>query len=190
MAANDFVTVNDVKAFAPSGQGNGLDDLIQALITRESEFIQTWLNRPLLQATVTERYDGEGAHLLPLNLWPITSVQSVVVDDLVWAPATTAASTGYRNSQRFLIAINQRFTRGVQNVAVTYTGGYPKASLPDEVKQACIELVTLRLDERKRLGQTGKSLNGDSVQFDKGDMPPSIAARLTPFKTYISGSIT
>lgn len=189
MAASDFVTVNDVKAYAVSTAGNSLDDLIQSLITRESAFIQSWLNRDLLQETVTERYDGEGASLLPLNLWPITSVAQVVVDDLVWTPASSAASIGYRFSQRFLIGINQRFPIGMQNVVVTYTGGYLKAALPEPIKQACIELVALRLDERKRLGQTGKTLNGESVQFSQLEMPAAIAARLTPYKTYISASV-
>lgn len=190
MAAGDFVTVNDVKAYATSAQGNNLDDLIQSLITSESKFIATWLNRDLLEATQTETHDGEGHSMMPLNLWPISAVSAVVVDDQTWKPAVLSTDIGYKFSKRFLIAVNQRFPRGFQNVKVTYTGGYTKAALPIEIKQACIELVALRLEERKRQGQSSKSLNGDNVQFDVArDMPAAIAARLRPYLTYIAASV-
>lgn len=181
----DLVTVADVKRYAPNVTGNGLDDLIQDLITNESQFIDTWLNRPVLEGTHTERYNGEGSALIPLHHFPITAVSSVKVNDQAWDFATLTTQMGFRFDDRFLIAINAVFPRGYQNIEVTYTGGYTKAAVPQDIKQACIELVTLRIDERKRLGVTSKSLNGENITYSDKDMPESVQARLNPYRSYI-----
>jgi hypothetical protein len=61
-------------------------------------------------------------------------------------------------------------------VAISYS------YLPLEVEQACIELVSLRYQERQRIGQVSKSLAGEVVAFTQKDMQDDVVAGLAPYR--------
>lgn len=188
----DLCTINQVKAYSPDVQGNNLDGLLGELVTSESRFISKWCERELVtqDVDIVESINGEDIDMLPLRNWPIRSISSVVVDGETWVYAPTGSTMGYRFSKRFLFAIGRWFPRGRMNVVVTYRGGYLKNEVPEDLQQACAELVAYRLAERKRLGQQSKTLNGEQVTYTDGPMPKSISARLQDYKTYImSGSL-
>lgn len=187
---HDLCTVNDVRLYSPNVQGNNLDGLIESLISTESSFIEDWCQRRILDrgVDIVQTFNGEGAHLLPLPAFPITAVSAVVVDGEVWTQALGPYDIGYRWSARYLIARGQVFPRGYGNIQVTYRGGYTKANLPDSLRQACIELVDLRLQERKRQGQTSKSLGGEQVTYQDREMPQSIAERIGIYQTVIAAT--
>lgn len=187
----DLVTVNDVKKYASSVQGNNLDDLIGELISTESKFIDEFLERNVISTgtDITEHYDGENTAMLPLASWPITSVSLVEVFGTPWPLADDARGVGYNFNQRFLLAMGQRFPAGFRGVKVTYRAGYTQSNVPISLKQACCELVAYRLEERKRQGQESKTLAGEQVTFSKGPIPDSIKARLNDFRSYVIGRL-
>ena len=61
-------------------------------------------------------------------------------------------------------------------VAISYS------YIPDDIQQACIELVSLRYAERNRIGQASKSLAGEVVAFTQKDMPADVATALQPYR--------
>ncbi|HUK60248.1 MAG TPA: hypothetical protein VLV50_13540 [Stellaceae bacterium] len=56
---------------------------------------------------------------------------------------------------------------------------------PPDLEQACIELALLRLNERARIGEAGKTLAGEVVSFVQQDVTASIAAALQPHRRVV-----
>lgn len=189
MATGDLCTLDDVRRYSASVAGSQLDGLINTLITTQSAFVKAYLERELTLATYTESYGGERGKLLPLLNWPIVSVSSVVVDGNAWSYAANISDIGYRFNDRFLIAMNQLFTEGFENIQVTYQGGYAPGAYPNDIVQACAELVSLRLEERKHQGQRSKTLAGEQVVYLDTAMPKSIAALLDNHRSYIRANV-
>ena len=118
------------------------DTLITRLIQAASKAVGNFLNRPnLLSQTYTETYDGTDSKMLcPLN-FPITSVASLSIDGNPVSQVTDFTTPGFRVTPTSLLLNGyQRFCRGKDNVAITYTAGY--TAIPDDMQQAC--LMTLQ----------------------------------------------
>jgi hypothetical protein len=172
-------TAAQVKAYATNVPSSSMDGLIDQLITAESAAIERFLQRTLTQPqnSVAETYDGNGGFRLPLNSYPIASVDSVVVDGTTWD------ASWYTHDLRGLVALEgRRWTRGRRNVVVTYKGGY--TTIPSDIQQACVELVCLRLEERKRQGISSQSIAGESVSYSSDPMPASVVQKLKPYLSY------
>jgi Phage gp6-like head-tail connector protein len=185
MAYGDLTTLADVKAWLQTGQSAfpPTDDaLLTRLITAASDYIQTWLNRPIALADYLEVRDGSGGQRLQFACFPVSAVLSLTVDGLSIPPAppvspSTGLTAGYIFSPTQLALRGYYFTRRVQNVVVSYTAGY--ASIPPEIAQACIELVALRYRERTRVGEVSKAFAGaETVSYSQKDMSASVATLL------------
>jgi hypothetical protein len=184
MPYGDLTTLADVKAWLQTGQAafpTTDDALLSRLITAASQFIQTWLNRPIAQADYLEVRDGTGGSRLQFAVFPVTSVFSLTIDGIAIPPSADPRAAGYTYSATELALRGYIFTRRAQNVAFFYTAGF--AAIPPEIAQACIELVALRYRERSRTGEVSKALgNGETVTYSQGDMSASIATLLAEYR--------
>ena len=184
MAFGDLTTLADIKAWLQTGQAAfpATDDtLLTRLITAASQYIQTWLNRPIALTDYRETRDGTGGQRLQFACFPVTAVSTLTIDDqpVPAAPATTAA--GYSFSATQLSVRGYRFNRGAQNITFAYTAGY--STTPSEVVQACIELVALRYRERTRIGELSRSLGGaETVAYAQKDMSDAIKTLLQRYR--------
>jgi hypothetical protein len=197
MAYGDLTTLADVKAWLQTGQSAfpPIDDaLLTRLIIAASDYIQTWINRPIALADYLEVRDGSGGQRLQFACFPVSAVLSLTVDGLSIPPAppvspSTGLTAGYIFSPTQLALRGYYFTRRVQNVVVSYTAGY--ASIPPEIAQACIELVALRYRERTRVGEVSKAFAGaETVSYSQKDMSASVATLLQRYRAVapIAGS--
>jgi hypothetical protein len=111
------------------------DPMIIRLIAGSSRAILGKINRPsVISRTYTEKYSGTGNQRFMLRNWPVTAVQSLSIDGVAAVACTTPplgagfqfdAWDGYCPGGMSMIGINSSFfTRGFQNVLVTYTAGY------------------------------------------------------------------
>lgn len=202
MAAGDLCTLSDVKAWA-NIQTTANDAVLTRLITAASQAIKTWLARPLLQDTYTQKYDGTGINRLTLRNFPITAVSSLAVDGLTVPPAPAPnVGFGYMFDEFGLYLVGgdnhwstvpqtpniwagSYFPRGSQNVTVTYTAGY--ASVPVDVTQACIELVAFKYQQRNHVGVSSRTLTagGESVVYQQAFMPPEVKALLDVYRKVV-----
>src|SRR5579884_302346 len=187
MAYGDLCQLGDVKAWLSLGQNplpNADDALLSRLITAASRFIGSWLGRQVWPPAVWQEVrDGSGGNTLVFANFPVTAVSSLTIDGLAIpaAPAGGGFDAGYRFTETVLSLTGYRFTRRQQNVIVTYTAGY--AAVPDDISQACIELVALRYRERTRIGEVSKALaGGETVTFSQKDMSDSTRTLLMPYK--------
>lgn len=179
----DLCTVQDVRLYSPNVQGAQTDPLLAELVTSESATIESYCERWIRdrEVDIVQTFSGEGSRLIAVPAYPITSVASVIVDGVAWPRTTSSTQPGYTFSERFLIAPLMGFPRGWQNVQVTYRAGYALETVPPPLKQACIELVDLRLQERKRQGVSGRTVGGEQVSYMDKDLPSSIKERLRSF---------
>jgi hypothetical protein len=183
MAFGDLTTLADVKAWLQTGSNafpSTDDALLLRLITAASRYIEAWLNRPIAAADWFELRDGSGGRRLQFSVFPVSAVLSLTVDDVTVPPATNSWTAGYSFTATQLVLRGYRFTARAQNVAVTYTAGYP--ATPPEIAQACIELVALRYRERMRVGEVSKNIGGEIVAFSQKDLSDPIKTLLQQYR--------
>ncbi len=181
------VTVIDVNNFSiglnstgyPAYQGGGLagpsDVLLARLIAEVSGWIglETW--RDFAEQTYTEVYNGKGSNRLMLKNRPITGVTALVVDGMTILPSAGFGQTGYTFDDDFIYLFGYCFSRGMQNVQVSYTAGLltgdPVLMLAEQV---CIRLVALAYNEKDRTGMKSQVLAGQTTSFNVDDLPADV----------------
>lgn len=105
------------------------DQLITALIVRCTDFIQRKTNRVFpVQDIVNRRVDGSGSSVLVLPVRPILSVSALSLDDTALTTSTgNVNSSGFFNDDLAVYLRGSAFTRGRQNIVVSYKAGYASA---------------------------------------------------------------
>lgn len=161
------------------------DALIARLISAASDYIQTWLNRTLASASYTEIRNGYDTDGIAVKNYPITAVTSVTVDGNAIPAASGQTDSGYViNEPGTMIYLRgYSFTRGRSNVKLVYTAGF--ASTPNEIEQACIELVGLRMKERDRIGVISKGMAGETITYSQKDFSDAIQTTLSNYKKVV-----
>jgi hypothetical protein len=186
MAFGDLTTLDDVKAWLQTGQNpfpSTDDALLTRLVTAASQFIQSWLGRPVTSADWIEVRDGTGGHRLAFANTPVCAVLSLAIDgiDIPPAPIGDAFAAGYVFTPTELALRGYMFSSRAQNVVVIYTAGY--AATPPDLAQACIELVCQRYRERTRIGEVSKALiGGETVTFSQKDMTDDVKTLLSQYR--------
>lgn len=186
----DLTTLADVKEFLGIPTGNTTnDDLLQMLLTAESDYIQNWCNRRFVSQSFNEPRDGTGSDSMMFREYPVSAVATVTVYDfsIPYVPNFSSNSsavgpgfwgvgsypTGYYYTSRRLLARNGVWSKGAANVKIAYTAGYnvnnqaPSApTLPPALAQAALELTAFRYKQKDKLVTGGgQSIDGQSVQF-------------------------
>lgn len=168
-----LATLQDVKTYAAITSAN-LDTVINQLLPTSLVAIGAYCNRIFQSQQMTEYRDGNDASRMLLVNYPITSFQSLTIDGIT-IPASVNLGPGYFFAGRALVLRGYKFTRGLRNVVIQYTGGYGDASgvngadlapWPSDLKMAYMMYVVTRMKERERLGVGSMSLAGQSVTFD------------------------
>lgn len=163
--------------------GSSDDALLTRLISASSDYIQTWLNRSIVQSAYTNTRNGNGGKRMMFRDYPVASISSLVIDQQS-VPASIAGGAGYVFNDTAIMLIGYSFTRGFQNVVITYTAGY--LVIPTEIEQACIELVSLRYKDRDRIGMVSKAIGGETTSYSQKDMSDSIETTLANYKKVVS----
>ncbi len=150
-----------------------------------------------------ETLDGTGKPWLWVRQWPIGAVVTVVdvtsgtalaldriafdsdIPRLVFR-TPSSSSTPVPLVTASGLSSGTVFPRGIQNVQVTYAGGY--ASTPPDLAQATIETTLAWFKKRDRLGVAQQSVLGTRVSFvNDAEMLPETCVKLNPYRRTISG---
>ena len=162
------------------------DNLLQRMITSCSTWIKSWSNRDYVTGTYTDRFDGNDYREITVSQYPIVSISSITIDGVTVDPTKYKAdSEGFPFIE---LTDGTVFTRGTKNVVISYTAGYGTLTLgtiPQDVVQACIELVAWRFTERTRIQQSSKSMGGEVVSFQTGAGAQSTMVLLAQYKRVI-----
>lgn len=183
--ASDLCLLADVKEYLGLTVGTA-DNMLQRMITAASTWIKSWSNRDYFQQTYAQTLDGNDSTAIALDQYPITAVASLTIDGTVVLPANF---TWDNSGQPFLILTDGTlFNKGKSNIVVSYTAGFGNigaGTIPQDVQQACIELVAWRYTERSRIQQNSKSMGGEVVSFSTAEGPRSAMVLLTQYKRVI-----
>jgi hypothetical protein len=160
------------------------DAVITTLINSCSQELINYMNRTIYSEARTEIRDGNGKNTMTLAHYPLTAILSVIVNGIEYKEIQQSdrISKGVKIiGERRILAQGFVFTKGISNVELFYVGGY--SVIPDAIKQACNELVAMRLKNERddRQGVSSKSLAGESVSFFHGQLPNSVVSALTDF---------
>ncbi len=166
------------------------DALLTALITNASAIIESYCCRVFGVNPYTDTYNGNGLRKLYLANGPIQSVTTVTIDGYAIPPASTPLTGGYVFDSDILYlrpgtisGYGDCFNRGVQNVVVEYTAGFP--SVPPDIAQACIELVASKYKASQRVDVKSEGLGpNQSTTYSIADMPASVKSAIRRYQRW------
>lgn len=175
MANGDLVSLTDVKAYLGGDLQSNDDAVLGRLISAASAFFVTACARPILEQSYSELYDGKGNGRLYLRQTPVTGVTGLSIDGVAVPEAMAPGEPGWRLNGNVVLLFGHWFNRGLVNVSVSYSAGYPAA--PADVAEAVMELVGLRYRGRDRLGKVTESIGGmATTSYAQKDVSPFIAS--------------
>ena len=184
MTAGDLTSLENVKEWLGLDPANTSDDdLLTRLITAASGFMQRYCNRQFASQAWTEIRDGVGNVRMAFANYPVTAVASVTVSGETIPASSGAGTFGYLFTDTMLILQGRRFRRGFANVELSYTAGFDP--IPEEIEQACIELIAFRYREKDRTGKSSEGMAQQTTSFVIRDMPPSVKTMLDDLKKVI-----
>lgn len=132
-----------------------------------------------------EPIDGGGRCLLLLAQAPIVAVAWVKNDAASACPREILPSIN--GSPGYLVVGNMlalqggaRFSRGRGSVVVSYTAGFDP--VPDDIEQAVVDLVALKVVQRDRVGLVSEAMAGQTTSYFTGAMPADVASVLQQYK--------
>lgn len=181
--------LSDVQTYLRITNTNS-DTLLAALITNASAIIESFCCRVFGVNAYTETYNGNGQRKLYLANAPIQTVTSLTVDGLAVAAAADAISAGFVFDSDIIYlrpgtvsGYGTAFNRGVQNVSVAYTAGFP--AVPSDVAQACIELVASKYKASDRVDVKSQGLGpNQSTTYSIADMPASVKSAIRRYQRW------
>lgn len=100
------------------------DDIFNRLVQSASGFIRGWLNRDIVIVSYADMLDGNGSTRLNLPNNPIVSVDSLLINGVDVPKIASPMQPGYAWTNTQIVLDGYRFTKGVQNIDITYTAGY------------------------------------------------------------------
>lgn len=179
MALADLTTLAAVKTFSGT-TGFATDDVLSLLITACSAFVRSWLNRDITVNSYDIRRSGRNTPALQLPQYPIQSIELIEIDGRAIPEQPSWGAQGFYFDEEQIALCGHRFRRGVSNVHIQYTAGYP--DIPADIAQAVNKLVTLEFRMRDKLEWSSKSLAGETVSLMQKDMPSSVATTLRQYQ--------
>ena len=171
----DFTTLANAREYLGVKTAND-DNLIDWLIKSATAFITNYLSRDILSAHYTEYRDGAGGVILSLLNSPVTAIATLEVDGVAIPLAASTVAAGYTFNDRQIYLRGYQLNRGFQNVKIVYTAGY--AAVPDDLQQACLELVAFKYRSRDWTGQSSKIIGGENVTYITKEIPDAVLGTL------------
>jgi len=181
-----LTTLANVKAFKNITDTVHDNELSRLIITVDN-FVAEYCSRTFEQnATITEYFSTKwGQRTLLLRRPPIQSIVSLYDDPIrSYGIGTLIPSTSYvvDDADAGILRLDgTSFGHGIQNVKITYSGGY--ATIPSALEQAAIELIWMARDkgDQALLGLRGKSVADGSVTYLDNQWPSGVNAILDLF---------
>lgn len=202
MPASDLITVAELKTDLGITSNNKDSDL-QALVTRVTSIIESFLGRSIVTTGTLVEYHTmqvEGRPIyrpteLRTRAWPILAVASVY-EDITWprtygAPSLLVAGTDYQvvKPKALIRRISAGFgpvfwASGLRPIKVTYTAGYnDTAAVPGVIKDVALKLGALMYRETQHQEQ-GRSSETNAMgtyqRFGPAMLTSLMKEQLTP----------
>lgn len=144
------------------------DDLINVIIPKASQFVESFTKRVFTSGTYKQIYDGTGDYELEVDYWPITSItvlsMSLDKENKEYSDAITANEIMIQKGG-IVEMFDTKFNKGRRNIYLEYVAGY--ATIPEDIKQVVLDLIYKKfMDiEKKRVGLSVKNVMSENVSY-------------------------
>jgi hypothetical protein len=167
--SNALCTEDNVREYLSNTLSIDDMDRIIVLINSTSQMFENYCNKTIVAKDFTEYYDGTNSNHIWLKNYPIISVTSMYfVDDIndeTLIPATDYTIDGVG------IYYLSKFVAFPRNIKVVYRAGY--ATVPDDIKQVCIEEVVKNFKKKDRLDISSIAKPDGNYNFITDPLLPS-----------------
>jgi len=177
-----LVTIDEFKTYKNISNSES-DDIIEALITRCSDFIKTYCGKTFIDYAAvakTEYFDAVGTNVIHVDEYPIISVDSLTTstdggktygtalvefDDFFIDTEVGSITSAY---DAFVLPSASAVAKGrsKKSFKITYKGGYLK--LPTEIRQACLDLIEYYRESEYTPRQSFEGFNVENLGFRAG----------------------
>lgn len=175
-----LASLNDLKKYLQMPDVVSADAELTRLLGMADACIELELNRTLSSGTRTERRSGYGTDILSLRDYPVTAVSLLKINGVEIAASVDGSAGYYFERESIYLLGGMCFTRGRKNILINYTAGY--TTIPADIQHAAIEIAAQAFREREWIGQTSKSLAGETTAFARGFMPDSAKETLSKYR--------
>jgi hypothetical protein len=130
--------------------------------------------------------NGKGGAALPLNEFPIVSVESVTIDGRTGG--TPMATTSYTWDDNLIYHLHGIFPLAIRNVTVVYIAGIDPRPEPITLaaKYTCKAMWDARLTDMNSTGESWSDVGGSSFwPSGPGAVPPQAVSLLTLYQSKI-----
>lgn len=164
MATGDLTTLPNALAWINCQSDDGFGT-IQRMITVVSTMIKNNISRQILSANYVTTLDGRGRTRIMLPNTPITAVSQVLMTYGPFAslsiPPRTAGGAGYTFSTTCVyVDPPYMFEKGIQNVQISYTGGF--TTVPPDIEQACLTWIRVIMEGQNYSAAVAKAKAGQT----------------------------
>jgi len=167
-----ITTVERVAVFCKADASGAQLDLLQDRLDAAEGYVRAALRYDPVRGSTTERLSGDGERRLFLSRVPIATVASLTVGGTAWSVTALGVASGASDKAwipghgLWLESIGTNvFTRGQNNIAITYAAGYLAGSLElEQIADATAMLAGLLFLERTRLGVGSTTIGQQNIQ--------------------------
>lgn len=176
LAPNALTTLESVKSYLKIDTTEVMDDdRLVDLINSCSTAIENYCGRKFKEQEYTEEYDGTGSKYILLQQYPVKSVDSVKIDDVLVDP------NEYKVKKRNGLLVNRNlWPTGDMNITVTYTAGL--SEIPADLELACRHYV---MSFFKADVAAFSTTFQDGFVFRADAMPVQVKMLLAPYKKVV-----
>lgn len=166
------------------------DEMITQMINYATGQIRAHCGRQLLSGTLTAQlHNGTGCNELRTREYPIVSVSAIVerLKDPAGTTRTLTITGLLIEGERTIRLPADTFTKGDQNIAITYVAGYASPARDHEIKAiqgAALRWIQVMWQDQSHGVGRGVTfgVGGESANLIDTPMPKDVALALAPFR--------
>ncbi len=163
------------------------DNLIDEMIAPAQSFLEEYCRTKFESESATDYFTGP-SKVFCLKRFNVSDV--VVYDDwqrVFGASSIISSDDYYVETENGIIYLDYSIGQGIGTVKITYTGGF--TTVPEAIRQACVELVGRKVKEAPfgGLQVSSKSMEGGSINFDISAISPQTKIALDLFTRPLIG---
>lgn len=176
------------------------DRILERYINSASEMVSKYCGRKFISDTYTEYYGGLGNTKLVLNQYPINYITSVKVNSALYTAGVDYVTADRTYLDRGLLVretgwswygyetgLVAELTAPIDNIEVVYSAGYTLSTLPADIENTVIDMVSILYNNQTQGANGLQSLTqgGLSYKWDKNPLTQQFSGVLDAYKKVV-----
>ena len=164
------------------------DGVLEQLANAATAELERLTGRVFVSRSITDRFDSRRRARFPLRGYPVTAIDTFTIDGVA-----VDASLYSLDSEAGVLTLRAGAwwsSTGVDDVVVTYTAGYARASVPAGVLQAGVELLAFTYQQwASGLANLSSAQLGGASFSPAGAMPWALKDRIESLRLEVRAGL-